>query len=341
MTNVLFDRETLKVVGLNRPALPFEVEIQNVDTKNLTKMVTFEEVTDKVNENGETLYLLPQKPLVESYGEEVQVETIQRTDFPVMVEVEKKVPVLDENNKHVQYEVTETKVTPAVYDEEGTLLSEEIIEQVGTGQYIKCYIMEVETEQKINEDGQPLFYDKEIVLKDEITEVPSLEITALDERYTEGLEIIKVPVLKTKVVSFQEDMNEFMYQDIVEEKQKQLTRNTFFENALLFEEMSENLFSTTLSSFKADLGLDFISLPAGGAVRMEKIVLPKPASIIRIYTETSEEGLEVRVGALASDLQPLDNVNERYFDNPVSEIYVSFQNTTDKRIDLSSIGVLF
>ena len=39
MPTVIFDRETLKVTGVDREKFPYEVEIRNVDVEGLTKVV--------------------------------------------------------------------------------------------------------------------------------------------------------------------------------------------------------------------------------------------------------------------------------------------------------------
>ena len=68
VSTVIFDRETLKVTGVDREKFPYEVEIRNVDVEGLTKVVQRPAKREKVNEEGKPVYLLPQEPLVEEIG---------------------------------------------------------------------------------------------------------------------------------------------------------------------------------------------------------------------------------------------------------------------------------
>ena len=355
MTNVLFDRESLQVTEVGRDPLPFEVEIKNVDVSNLTKEVTYTEKVDKLNEEGKPLYLLPQEPLVEEIGEERLIETTKDTGNPVMIKVLKKVPLLNENNKQVKYEkkvVGETKEDTGnpvmILDEETGELVQKTDENgnplfyglVGTGEFIKCYTTDEVEEQKKDKYGRPLFYDTEIVMVEKVTEQPPIEITEDDERFHEGLEKVQVEVEKTKTVKFEEDMSVFTYDDIVKAKEKQLLKGTFYTACKLFEQMDETIFSTNISGFYADLGFDFLSLPSGGEARTIKLKLPNEAEAVGIKFESSDGGLEVLIGNTASNLIPIDRNNEVFFDEPVSEVYVKFENPTDKRIDVHSFALL-
>lgn len=315
MTNVLFNRETFRVTGVGRTPLPFEVEIKNVDVSNLTKEVIYIEKVDKLNEEGKPLYLLPQEPLIEEIGEERLIETTEDTGNPVMVKVIKKVPLLDENKKQVTYQ-TEAEET------------------------INCYITGEVEEQKRNEYGQPLFYGKEIVIVEKVTEQSPIEITEDDERFCEGLEKVQIEVEKTKTVKFEEDMSAFTYDDIVKEKEKQLLKGTFYTACKLFEQMDETIFSTNINGFYADLGFDFLSLPNGGEVRTIKLELPNEADIVGVKFEASADGVEVSIGNTTSNLIPIDRNNEVIFDKPVTDVYVKFENPTDRRIDIYSFALL-
>jgi hypothetical protein len=325
MNNILFDRETLHFVGMERNPLPFEVEVKNVDLTGLSKTVPYQELADKINEEGKQLYLLPQNPLVEEIGKEVQVETIEVTDTPVLIQVPRQEPLLDSEGKQMQYELT-------TFDEETG-------KQVGTGQFIKCYTIAFDEVQKRDENGLKLFYKTETVAEEISTPQPDLEILEDDERFEEGLEKAQILVDKTKILTFDESPNEFTYADIVAHKEKQITSGTFFGKGVLYEEMDESIFSANLSSFNADLGFGFVSLPSGGEVRTVKLSLPQGADLVGIKTETSAEGIEVFVGDTASNLVLVEK-DEVSFDNPVSEVYVKFENPTDKRIDIYSFALL-
>jgi hypothetical protein len=327
MINALFDRNSLHFVGQGRNPLPFEVEVKNVDVTGLSKTVSYQELADKFNEEGKQLYLLPQNPLVEEIGKEVQVETIEVTDTPVLIQVPRQEPLLDSSGKQMQYELT-------TFDEETG-------EQVGTGQFIKCYTIVFDEVQKRDENGLKLFYKTETVTEEISTPQPDLEITEDDRRFLLAKDLKKAQILvdKTKILTFDESPNEFTYADIVAQKEKQITSGTFFGKGILFEEMDESIFSTNLSSFNADLGFGFVSLPNGGEVRTVKLNLPQGADLVGIKTETSTDGIVVSIGDTASNLVEVAN-GEVQFDSPVSQVYVQFENPTDKRIDIYSFALL-
>lgn len=396
MTNVLFNRETLKVTGMGREPLPFEIEIKNVDVTNLKKEIKYKEVVDKklveTLEDGikieKQLYLLPQedKEIVTQITK--KIETTESVDEdgnplePVMIQVKKQVPLLDSNGNQIEYIPTalmETTDTVDFYgnptepvmvqveevDEstgEVTIVEKQKTDENGNLVYfglvatsdkpVKCFATELVEEQKKDKDENLLYY-KEVVeevvgyekqLPLEITEDDERWPVELDEKGNEmkvKLEKATEEVEKTKTISFEEDMTQFNYDDVVKHKESQLIKGTFYSKAKLFEKMDESLFSTNISSFNADLGFDMISLPVDGEVRTVKLKLPKASSVIGVKLETNiENGVEVKVGATANDLQLVDRNMERMFENEVSEVYVSFKNITDKRIDIYSFALL-
>jgi hypothetical protein len=325
MDTILFDRTSLLVSGVNRDKFPYEIEIKNVDVSSLTKQIPYKVEVDKTDEEGNLLYILPLEDRVIKETIEVQVETIAETEFPVMETVSKTVPLLDKNNKQVYYH-------PTVEDENGEMVED-------TSQKIYCSVGEEREQQKRNADGDLLYYMVEDRVDERFEKQEPIEILDTDERFIDRLE--RAFTLETRyfTVSFSENPEKFSYSDIVKLKEEQLLNGTFFAKALLFEQMDEELFSTSLASFNSDLGFDFISIPPGGEVRTEKIVLPNPASIIGLKVESSVEGLEIKVGDRASDLQALMK-NERVFSANVAEVYVSFKNPTDKRVDVHSFALL-
>lgn len=359
MSNVLFDRETLKVVGLIRPALPFEVEVLNVDPSNLTKIIQVPAVVDKLDENGNPLYLLPQEPAVKEVGITKQIETVQKTDSPVMVTEIQRVPLLDSDNNVVTYpvtvrgettEVTDEPVMIMVTTEDGTTSEEQKKDdngnllywgQVPTGQVLDCYTSKEVEIQKTDSNGQLLYYTTETDVETQTIENPPLEITVDDERYSDGLEKVTETIQQDKTVSFSGNQSEFNYDDIVSLKQKQIVSNTFYSQAILIEEMDKpNTFSTDLSSFNSNIGFDVVAIPPSGVLRTQKVSLPTSASILRVITESNVDGLEIGVGDLVSSIQDVNDRGERKFDSAVDSVYVQFTNTTDKVIDLKSIAIL-
>lgn len=380
MNNVLFNRETLKVVGLNRPAFPFEIEVSNVVITDLTKQVSYTEIENKTLDtevDGEIvkkqLYVLPQEDKEITKLVKRIVETTEFTEQPVMIKTNKKVPLLNEDGSQMKYEVTYFGETTEVTDEpimipvqvekeDGTVEIEEVQKtdedgnllyngMVKTGNFIDCFTSEEIEVQKKDAEDNLLYYQE--VEEYEITyeKQEPLEITEDDERWPTvkdvedndikvELEKATIEVPKIKAVNFAEHMTEFTYDEVVAYKEKCLINGTFFSEGLLIETMNEELFSTNLASFNASLGVDFVSLPVGGEVRTIKLTLPQPAMIVGVRYETSDTGIEVKIGATTSDMKVPDSNKERYFDSEVTEMYINFKNTSNKRIDLFSFALL-
>lgn len=369
MDNVLFDRKTLKVTGSNRAPSPFEIEIKNITTNDLKKEVSYKELENKtieltIEDNTtvkKQLYILPQNSESTIIFKNYKIETTEVTENPIMINVTKKIPILDENNNPKLYEVTTfgetTEVTriPAVIETETIQDGKRVFKQtqktdsngnllflgdIGTGIYREMYEEEIVVEQKKNELDELLFY-KEI--RKEIQtqkEKESLEITEDDERWTKELEEVKEEVEVIKIVTFEENPSLFNYDDVIKYKEREIVKGTFYSSAMLFEKMDEKVFSTDLASFKADLGFDFISLPENGEIRTIKLKLPKAENIVGIKLEVDNNLPEIKIGSTINDMQLIDQNNERYFNNEVSNVYVNFKNTSNERINIYSFALL-
>lgn len=320
MSNILFDRQSLKVVGSNRSPLPFEVEVDNVSPENLSKVVSYFVKEDKLTEEGKNIYLLPQEPLKESFGKEVQVETIENTGVPVIIQVEKKVPLLDENKKQVQYEVTIT--------------DEETGEQLGTGTFIKCFTIELDEEQKKDENGLKLFYETEIVMEDVVTEVPALEITEEDEEFEGGLDKVQVEVEKTKTVTFEENSAEFTYEDIVAYKYQGIINASQLDDLIVETFSSESSIDFTYDNHNANTGFGFVNFPANGKAKTVQYELPSPQTTFSLLELEADEGIEIRYGN-----RPITKDNPLVLTTAVDKINFIIVNKADKPKDIRSFAI--
>lgn len=309
--NVLFDRETLKFAGLNRPALPFEVSVSDVDPAGITKTIAYTEKIHKVNEVGEKLYYLPQPDLEEKIYEEQKIETIEKTSEPVIHIEYKKVPVLDDNGNHMEYEVMESKIIPAVIDEEtGEVIEEEKIEYIPTGIFRKCYTTEPVESQKEDEKGRKLYYK---TVEEEITKyIPQdpIIITETDERYTEGLEPVLEEIEKEKTISFEEHPYEFTLEDILLKKYQDIVDSSPV-NHIIAEVFTEDITDKTYDKHFGNTGFGFISLPAGKRVKTLPYQLDKPTKTIHLLDFEADEGIEIRYGnTLITKDKPLELTSE-------------------------------
>src|SRR5690606_16387113 len=121
----------------------------------------------------------------------------------------KKVPLLGEDGKQIRYEVIETKVTPAVLDEEGNVVEEEKVEEIPTERFIDCFTTEEVESQKEDEQGRKLFYKTVQEEVEIVTPQETLIITEEDERFVEGLERVTSEEEFSKTVTFEENPEEF------------------------------------------------------------------------------------------------------------------------------------
>lgn len=359
MSNVLFDKNTLKWSGTDREKLPFEVEIRSVELEGLYKIIEVPSMRVKVNEDGEELFQLPQAPIKRVEKVVERVETTDVTQNPVTEFVMQQVPLLDENEKPVTYQRTQTiKVTedtgrPVIIevfiedsgrfektqelDEEGNEL---FYKDVKVGPIEPCYTMENVEVQKKNIDGKLLYIretSKDVEFYDQ---VEPLEITKTDKRYREGLAPVLEPFTDTQDAYFESAPELFVYEDLVQHKQKQMTSGTFMSHATLYEQLGDDVFSNELASFDANLGFDFISIPPKGQARTKKLQLAIPASIIAIKLESSYPGIIVSAGSTVDSIKPLDRNGELVLSKEETGVYVLLENPTDVTIDVESFAIL-
>ncbi|MCR8633498.1 hypothetical protein [Paenibacillus radicis (ex Xue et al. 2023)] len=332
MPNVTFNRDSLKVSGFNRSPFPFEIEIRNVDAAGLTKIIQLNESRPKRDEEGNTLYLLPQPDQEEQSFQTIRSESAELTNEPCMILSMVQVPLM-ENGKQKSYQPIQ-KVD--VLDEEGSIIGEE---EIPIGPPLLLFTTHEELQQKKNEQGQLIYWQEKEIEETIFVPVAPLEIANNHLDYVEGLDVALEDFIQPKTVTIEEDMSEFNFEDIRQHKERQLIRKTFYSIALLFENM-EDLFSDSLSGYNADLWTDRISFPPDGTARTIKLQLPQAAATIGLRLETSGDGLETEIGVLASELIPVDARNEVTFPDQVSEVYVRFTNSSDKRIDLFSFALL-
>lgn len=356
MSNVLFDRSSLKVVGINRAPLSFEVEINNVDPTDLQKVIQVPTTVDKVDAAGNQLYLLPQDPLESDVPVTSVIETTTPTDRPVMVSQVQKTPLLDADGNPVTYPQTVRGETPDetaepvmidVVAEDGSVTQEQKVDdqghllfwgQVPTGVEIPCFTTEEIQVQATDGNGEKLYFEDVTNVEKAYTPQPDLEVTDQDPKFIPGLDKATELQETAKTILFTEDQSAFVYADIVAAKQKQIVGQTFYAGAQLYEEMDASIFDP--AETVADFGFDVVSIPQGGTVQTLKITLPRAVGDVRIVSESSQ-ALSISVGDTTSDLQALDSNSERLFDVPVSTLFIRFENKNATRTDLTSFAILY
>ncbi|MGO4887061.1 hypothetical protein ACJ2A9_04825 [Anaerobacillus sp. MEB173] len=216
--NIVIEKANGRVVGVNRqPFNASETVIEGINPLDIpSKTIEYMLAEDKVDADGNSLYLLPQPDIEVIDTITTTIEITEVTDRPIIIKKTRQVPLLDADGKQVEYFPEYTRIErEEVIDEETeevTIIEHEIVETSETP--ILCWTTEEYVEPKTDSDGNPLYLkdiDEEVVTFE--SQSP-LEITAEHEDWNEDLEKIRVEVNKTKVVTIQSDPTEFTYSDI-------------------------------------------------------------------------------------------------------------------------------
>lgn len=356
MPTIIFDREKLSFVGMDREKLPFEVEIRDVNVDTLYKEIELPIKREKVNEEGEPLYVYPQEPLVfeETYPE--FVETVFNTGIPVIIQKEKTVPVLDESGKQITYrrtqevEVTKDTGRPIMVTQvvDGETVEVQKTNQNGDklfwetvefGEPVPCTTVQTVTVQKRNELLQPLFYEEQEMKRTVTQEQPNLEITEDDDLYIEGLPRALEDATTKSAISFAANPEMFSYDDILKHKESLLLKSTFYKESILYETMDEVFDIETATG--ADVGFDYVSIAPNGEIVTDLILLPCESDYVAVMREESlKDTLQVSVSVDGEEFIPTDAAREAIFSENATTVQVKFKNPTAGRIDLMAFALL-
>jgi hypothetical protein len=332
--NILFDRNTLKVVGQGRTALAYEIEIKDVDTTGLQKPVSFTGTVDKIDVEGNALYLLPQED-VEHFDEvPIRTKVTENTGEPVMVPKVEQVPILNEDSTQKEYEVTRTvEIMKTVTDEEGNT------SEVGTGEYIqeptgqwlKCFVIETSEVQDTDSAGQLLFWKGDVGLVSRMEPQAPLEITAADPDYIEGLEAATKELPKERTAKYADEPEIFTVKDVVAHMAVVLA-NASSKAHLIYDEF---ITSEDVVGGNADTGVKIVSIPAGGTAVMSAETLAVSASEFEVMRFIASEGIELSINGVAA-------VNGIVtLPSAATEVTVTLTNTADSRRDAESYAIAY
>ncbi|MFS1513035.1 hypothetical protein VQL36_11450 [Chengkuizengella sp. SCS-71B] len=240
MANVIINRVTNLVTGVDREPQPLEIEIEDVHIEGLTKQVPYIIQRHRVDSNGNLLYLLPQEPI--EIQEEIPktIETTEITENPVMVNTPTQIPIFNEDGTQKQYERTVRGETTEVIDEpvmieveqDGESMEKQKTDedgnllywgQVGTGQMINCTMVELILNQKQDPEGNLLYYKEVTETSITYEDQDPLEVIKEDERWTEELAPALEDVEQIKTVKFEDQPSVFTYDDIINAPKTPLT----------------------------------------------------------------------------------------------------------------------
>lgn len=312
--NILVNRLNNQVEGINTPSTPFNYSIEVNDDFNITKTVEVQEgEIQKVNEEGQPLYL---KEIYRTETTQVfwgRDEVLEDTGVPVMIRVQKEnidghklyLEPLYEDGEIVDY----SEVVHA-FDEDGTP-NEPVIVEV----------------HKTSIGGRLLYY------KDLYTE----ESNEVLDHTEETIEITDVPVMipnmvnKTVTLKDNCELFDFMevlqakYQHVLDESQKDYIIGDMF--------IDENDLDLEDERHSANTGLALLELLPKGQAKTKTIILAEPTTEFVLLDFVADEGVEVYLSGKKFTEGKLT------LTSPISNCTIKFVNTTDSKKTVKSYAI--
>ena len=312
--NILINRLSNQVEGINTPSTPFNYSVEVNDDFNITKTVEVQEgEIQKVNEEGQPLYL---KEIYRTETTQVfwgRDEVLEDTGVPVMIRVQKEnidghklyLEPLYEDGEIVDY----SEVVHA-FDEDGTP-NEPVIVEV----------------HKTSIGGRLLYY------KDLYTE----ESNEVLDHTEETIEITDVPVMipnmvnKTVTLKDNCELFDFMevlqakYQHVLDESQKDYIIGDMF--------IDENDLDLEDERHSANTGLALLELLPKGQAKTKTIILAEPTTEFVLLDFVADEGVEVYLSGKKFTEGKLT------LTSPISNCTIKFVNTTDSKKTVKSYAI--
>lgn len=318
--NILINKLTDLVEGINIPSTPFNYVIEVEDDLNLFKTITVQEgEIQKTNELGEPLYEC------EIYRTEInQVlvgrdEVLEDTGFPVMIKKQKE----NEEGHKLYFE--------PIYDEEGEIIDyAEVVEAFDEdGTPNEPVIVEV---QKTSIKGKPLFYldiyeDVEVPVFDHLEEVTT---PIVDNK---ELEPIMIPNMVTKYINLLTDFEHFTVQEIVEAKYQNILEESQCDNVIGHMFLDENDLDLEDEKHSANTGINILQLLPKGQAKTKTITLDTPSKEFVLLDLVADEGIEIYL----SGKKFVDG--KLSLTSPISNCTIKFVNTTDKYKSIKSYAI--
>ena len=312
--NILINRLSNQVEGINTPSTPFNYSVEVNDDFNITKTVEVQEgEIQKINEEGQPLFL---KEIYRTETTQIlwgRDEVLEDTGVPVMIKAQKEnieghklyLEPLYEDGEIVDY----AEVVHA-FDEDGTP-NEPVIVEV----------------HKKSIGGRLLYY------KDLYTE-DSKEVLDHTEETTEVTDVpVMIPNMVEKVVTLKDncELFDFMevlqakYQHILEESQKDYILGDMF--------IDENDLDLEDEKHSANTGLALLELLPKGQAKTKTITLAEPTTEFILLDFVSDEGVEVYLSGKKFTEGKLT------LTSPISNCTIKFVNTTDSKKTVKSYAI--
>ena len=362
--NILINRLTNKVEGINSPSTPFNYVVEVDDSINPTKTIEEQDgEIQKTNEEGEPLY---KHEIYRIETKQVLVgrdEVLEDTGVPVMIKAQKTneeglklyLEPLYEGEEIIDYvEVTEA------FDEDGTP-NEPIIIDVqktsvgGRPLYYKdiTEIVEEKILERVEETTDRVIITKWDTVISKVPQVVGTE-TVVDEETGEEIEVDKIeevetelqvpseqielePIMIPNIVSrtydlksnfglfTAEDILEAKYQHILDESQKDYIIGDMFIN--------EDDIDLEDEKHSANTGQALLELLPNGQAKTKSIELEVPTKEFKLLDFVADEGVEIYLSGkkFTNGILTLSS--------PISNCTIKFVNITDKPKSIKSYAI--
>lgn len=312
MKTLYFNRLTL--LGESRTPISLEAKVR--DNFTLTKEVEeLKECRQKENEDGEKIY---QKEVFNTEEKEVIVgydETIEVTDSPVIIEVQK----VDDRGEKLYLE--------KIYDEEGV--------EVDTFESTKAFNENGEANEPIIEEvhktsssGKPLYLKPIIDIVEE----------KIFDHYEETTEVTEVPVMLPVMITVTKDvfrdLEAFSIEEVVQASMEDYIEGSTYDSIIF--DMFLNESDLDLEKTQANTGVGILQLPPGGYATTQSIELTGKA---KKFEFIQYDSIPKDISVYVNTKKVVDGVVE--LASPVSSIKIKFANTTDKYLDIKSYCVVY
>lgn len=141
----------------------------------------------------------------------------------------------------------------------------------------------------------------------------------------------KIPV--TKTIKFLENPLEFNLDDIIENKKKQLTTN----NCKLFEVNLQDYIDFNYVNHKADTGYKIIRIHPNGSIKLKVINFDFDINNANVIIENTND---INIKYSFDGIEYSDG-NTIYSEKTFNKLYLIFENTSDKPIDINCFYITF
>lgn len=312
--NILINKQTEKVEGINSLPTPFNYLVEVEDNFNPTKTIkVIQGEVQKKDEEGNLVFL---KQVYVTKINKILVgrdEVLEDTGVPVIIKAQKE----NEEGRKLYFEplyegeeiIDYAEVVDA-FDEDGTA-NEPVIVEV----------------QKKSVGGKPLFYLDSFVDEEEEVLESEEEVIVVDEDPIEGKRVVITPVMIPNLVDrtlhFDADYNQFTIEEVLQAKYQYLLEDSQKDYILGDMFIDEQDLDLEDEKHSANTGIALLQLLAKGQAKTKTINLAVPTTEFVLLDYVADKGVEIYL----SGKKFVDG--KLTLASPISNCTIKFVNTTD------------